>query len=214
MLDQGPQRIRRVQDGRRSDRARPRPPTDAGEVERAVRAAASGSAWGWTKLVERFDPRVRSVARRHGLGASDADDVSQATWLCLFEHIHDVREPKAIGGWLATTAHYESLRVLRCGSREDPTDGEFVDTEHVEPINARRLIAAERRGALRARVAELPERQRVLIGMMLSEPPPDYAQIARSLGIPQGSIGPTRQRGFARLRADKTLVDMCLNEAA
>ena len=214
MVTNDPNRIRNLADGAAGQQRASVWRRTPGEVELAMLAAASGNAWGWTKLVERFDGCVRGVARRHGLQTHDVEDVAQATWLCLLEHIEDVRDPKAIGAWLATTARRKSLRVVCRGSREDLTAGEFDGAEHVEPINERRLVAAERRSALRARVAQLPDRQRALIGMMLSEPPPAYAEIVRSLRIPQGSIGPTRQRAFARLRADKTFVDMCLNEAA
>jgi RNA polymerase sigma factor (sigma-70 family) len=177
----------------------------ASALERTMAAAASHSPWAWRALMERFGARVRGVARRHGLGAHDVDDVAQATWMRLYERIGDVREPEAIGGWLETTARRESLRVLRCGSREQLVEGEIVGLEPDEPVNERRLVAAERDAALRSSVEELPGRQREVITMMLSEPSLEYAEISRSLGIPHGSIGPTRQRGLARLREDENL---------
>ena len=186
--------------------ARERPPASASALEHTMAAAASHSAWAWTALVERFGARVRGVARRHGLGAHDVDDVAQATWLRLYERIGDVREPEAVGGWLETTARRESLRVLRSGSREQLVDGEIVGLEPDEPVNEQRIVAAERDAALRSSVEELPGRQRAVLTLMLSEPSLEYADISRSLGIPHGSIGPTRQRGLARLRQDKTLV--------
>jgi RNA polymerase sigma factor (sigma-70 family) len=189
-------------------------PPDARKLKRTVRAAASCDDSAWTTLMDRFGARVRRVARTHGLRTHDVEDVAQATWLHLFEHIGDVREPAAIGGWLETTARRESLRVLRRGSREDPTDIELVGSEPVEPVNERRLIATERRNALRAGVEKLPGRQRELMTMMLVEPPAEYEEISRLLGIPKGSIGPTRQRGLARLRENRALVALCLDEAA
>jgi RNA polymerase sigma factor (sigma-70 family) len=183
----------------------PGPSAGASELERTMAAAVSHSPWAWKALMERFGARVRGVARRHGLGAHDVDDVAQATWMRLYERIGDVREPDAIGGWLETTARRESLRVLRSGSREQLVEGEIVGLEPDEPVNERRLVVAERDAALRSSVEELPGRQREVITMMLSEPSLEYAEISRSLGIPHGSIGPTRQRGLARLREDENL---------
>jgi DNA-directed RNA polymerase specialized sigma24 family protein len=48
---------------------------------------------------------------------------------------------------------------------------------------------------------------------MLSEPALEYSEISRALGIPHGSIGPTRQRGLDRLRKDETLLEL-MDEAA
>ena len=182
--------------------------SDRSEVDFEVRAAAESKSWAWDALVERYGALVRGVARRHGLGPHDVDDVAQMTWLRLIEHIDELRNPDAIAGWLATTARRESLLVLRRTDRECPVE-ELVAVVVVEPVNEARLVAAERTTALRAGVSELRGRQRELMTMMLCEPPPDYADIARTLSIPQGSIGPTRQRGLERLRADRTLVALC-----
>lgn len=62
------------------------------------------------------------------------------------------------------------------------------------------VIVAERNAALRAAFAELPPRCYQLLSMLVSDPPPPYAEISAKLGIPVGSIGPTRARCLARLR--------------
>jgi len=202
---QHPDDIRRLAEDRRDDAARRRLPTDPSEIEFVVLAAASHSSWAWSTLVERFGSLVKSVARRHGLASHDVEDVAQMTWMRLYEHIDDVRDAQAIGGWLATTARRESLKVLSRGKREVPCVDGLVVTEQIEPVNERRLVAAEQRNALQTSVEQLPESQRELMAVLLCDPPLNYAQISRALGIAPGSIGPTRQRGLARLREDKTL---------
>jgi RNA polymerase sigma factor (sigma-70 family) len=199
--------IRAVADDRRRSAARPT--AEARELEYTVLAAASSSGAAWAALVERFGARVRGVARRHGLGAHDADDVAQATWLALFEHIGELREPAAIGGWLETTARRESLRLISRGRTERAADGELLEREPVEPVNERRLVASERRYALRAGLRELPEHQYALLALLFSDPAPVYTEISRSLRMPRGSIGPTRRRGLDRLRQDERLAELC-----
>jgi RNA polymerase sigma factor (sigma-70 family) len=205
MLHHDPHHQQTLHEDRLSSGARGRLPADTTELERTVWAAAASSRWGWATLIDRFGARVRSVARRHGLGPQDIDDVAQTTWLSLFEHIGELREPRAVGGWLETTARRESLRVLRTADRERATDDEHMHLVPVEPVNERRLVAAEQRGALQASLSELPGRQCALIRTMLCEPARPYTEIARSLGIPPGSIGPTRIRSLDRLRADASL---------
>src|SRR3954464_15518455 len=87
----------------------PQPP----EVEQLVEAARAGDAAAWDALVERYLPLVTAVIRRLRLSASDADDVNQTVWLRLVEHLDGLREPRALPGWLATTARHEGLRMLK-----------------------------------------------------------------------------------------------------
>ena len=87
-------------------------------VSAAVRGETRQRAW--RLLVGRFSATIRAVARRHRLSAADQEEVAQRTWVRLVEHIESVREPAALGGWLATTARHECLRVLGASRREIP----------------------------------------------------------------------------------------------
>ena len=46
----------------------------------------------------------------------------------------------------------------------------------------------------------LPRRWQRLLEMLMADPPASYAEISDQLGLPVGSIGPTRGRCLARLR--------------
>jgi RNA polymerase sigma factor (sigma-70 family) len=199
---------------RRSAAARRRPPVDADELERIVLAAAAGDGGAWSALVERFAARVRIVARTHRLAPHDVEDVAQATWLRLLEHIDAVREPAALGAWLETTARRESVRVLRARKREFPTTSEHVLDRPVAPVDEQRLVdaerstaLAERRAALSMALERLPGRQRALVSMLFADSGPSYQTISRSLDLAIGSIGPIRGRALARLRRDCDLVN-------
>jgi RNA polymerase sigma factor (sigma-70 family) len=194
-----------LQDERRAAAARRRPPADAGELERLVHAAAAGNPTAWSDLIERFSARIRSVARRHRLSAHDIDDVVQDTWLTLLRHIYGVRDPNAIGAWLETTARHESLKILRRLQREEPAGFETDSDEVPAATDEPRVDAAEHRTAVLTALERLPRRQRELLTMLMSDPAPSYHQISRALGMPVGSIGPTRGRAVARLRRDRGL---------
>jgi DNA-directed RNA polymerase specialized sigma24 family protein len=53
---------------------------------------------------------------------------------------------------------------------------------------------------VRAVVAELPARSRTIIQAMFADETRPYAEISRSIGIPVGSLGPTRARALHQLR--------------
>jgi DNA-directed RNA polymerase specialized sigma24 family protein len=83
--------------------------------------------------------------------------------------------------------------------REQPSDDPALgeDIRVVDPCEE--LIAAERRAALYSAVAQLPVASRRLMTLMIARPGMSYEQVGEVLGMPIGSIGPTRLRCMARL---------------
>src|SRR3954447_26158675 len=86
-------------------------------TETLLDRARQGDQLAWRHLVEEYDGLVRSVARSFRLQAEDVHDVAQTTWLRLVQHLHNIREPERLAGWLSVTASHESLSVLRKASR-------------------------------------------------------------------------------------------------
>jgi len=167
-----------------------------------VAAAVAGNRAAWDTLVARFAPLVTSVTRRFGLTPSDADDVRQTVWLRLVEHLADLREPRALPGWIATTARREALRILSGRRRVevvDPQTDTRLDTFTTDEPDEN-LLRAERRQAVHAGLAELHAPQRDLLQLTVADTDNSYRQISRRLGIPIGGIGPTRARCLRKLR--------------
>ncbi|MGH4021766.1 MAG: RNA polymerase sigma factor [Pseudonocardiaceae bacterium] len=167
------------------------------------RRAAAGDQAAWNAIVDRYTKLVWSVARAHRLGTADAADVVQTTWLRLVEHFGRIEDPERLAGWLATTARRECLRTLRRAGRELVGDIDDAILEAVEersaPVDAR-LLAEERDVALWGCFERLSARCQVLLRILMATPPPDYATVSAALGMPVGSIGPTRGRCLDQLR--------------
>jgi RNA polymerase sigma factor (sigma-70 family) len=170
-------------------------------IAELVRAAADGDQGAWSDLVDRFTPMLWAVARSTGLNAADAGDVCQTTWLRLLEHLDGIEQPERVGGWLATTVRREAIRTSQ-RVRRSLTTGEtnVFDAICSEPPAQR--PAAELFVELDGAIAELPERSRILIALLLADPPLSYVEISETLGMPIGSIGPTRARILATIRAN------------
>lgn len=168
-----------------------------------VREAAAGSQSAWNGLVERYAPLVMSVVRGYRLGEKDAEDVFQTVWLRLVEHLDSLREPKALPMWIVTTSKHECLRLLQVNQRSQP----FDPLDDTSPANVptggavdEELLRSEQHQALLRGFAVLPDNQRRLLLLLAKDPPVPYKEISRQLGIPIGSIGPTRARALQRLR--------------
>jgi len=167
-----------------------------------VSAARAGDRQAWDALVERFSPLIWSICRRHQLSRDDAEDVSQSIWLRLVNHLDKIREPAALAGWLSTATRRECQHLW---SRAVTCE---LDTETVRDERAgvdQDLLASERHAALREAFAQLPQDGQELIGMLIADPPVPYAEISSRLGIPVGSIGPTRSRCLDRMRRHPTI---------
>lgn len=172
------------------------------ETAALVRQAAAGDRAAWNALVDRFSGLVWAVTRSTGLRDSDAADVCQTTWLRLVEHLGRIEQPERIGAWLATTARRECLRVRMRATRDVLTGDDHALEARDAPTPALdgRLVTGERDEQLRTAFSKLPPKSRSLLVLLNADPPISYAEISCILGMPIGSIGPTRARALARLR--------------
>ena len=159
----------------------------------------------WERLIDQFSRLIWSITVEFKLTESDAADVSQTTWLRLLEHIDRIEHPDRVGSWLAATARNECLRSL-AGHKKVVLGHDQDEIEEMEEAFGRgseideRLLARERDQVVRAAMSSLPTRWQRLLEMLMADPPISYAEISDQLGLPIGSIGPTRGRCLARLR--------------
>jgi RNA polymerase sigma factor (sigma-70 family) len=178
------------------------------ETGALVRRAAAGDQRAWDDLVRGYAGLVWTVARLHGLSSSDAADVSQVTWLRLVEHVDRLREPERLGAWLATTARRESSRVARGAALQVPMEetpdrpsGHGWDDTPADE----QLLLAERDATLWEAFGRMTPRCRELLGLLMADDNLSYAEVSQALGIPIGSIGPTRSRCLDCLRRTVTV---------
>lgn len=178
-----------------------------------VAAAARGDGQAWGVLYKRYTPLISTVCRRFRLAADDAEDVSQTVWLTLVQQLGRLREPSALPGWIVTTTRNEAMRVITAGRRMVPSDPmadngfdrfDSIDstgrTTVTNGTELDQLFLADQRRALADGLARLRPEHRQLLLLLVADPRPSYQQISGRLGIPIGSIGPTRARCLRRLR--------------
>jgi RNA polymerase sigma factor (sigma-70 family) len=180
---------------------------EAGHGGRAVRLggyferARNGEKAALHELVRELNPLLWHVARSQGLGVEDAADVVQTTWLELLRRLHEIRSPQALTAYLVTAARREAWHV-RSRSRRQVADGTAVLASAVDPgpEPSERLVFDERDQVLWRHFQRLPERCRTLLRVVAQVDRPDYSVVAEAMGMPRGSVGPTRGRCLAKLR--------------
>ena len=124
------------------------------------------------------------------------------TWLRLVTHLDTIRDPDRVGAWLATTARHECLRVLRKAGRSVPVgdEDELEAPDASSPAVETGLLTAERDASLWEALATLSDKCQRLLRVLMADPEPSYEEVSAALGMPMGSIGPTRGRCLENLR--------------
>jgi RNA polymerase sigma factor (sigma-70 family) len=153
-------------------------------------------------LVHVLTPILWHTARAARLDAATAEDVLQNTWLTLVRKADTISEPLAVLQWLIVTTKREAWRVARVQAKMRPEDMELGAATMVDPSESVEdsVVRTDVDKRLWQHIEELPERCRALLRVIAFADRPDYAELAKALGMPQGSIGPTRGRCLAKLR--------------
>ncbi len=176
-----------------------------------------GRASAWSTLVRRYQRLVYTVPRRAGLGEDAAADVFQVCFARLYEHLDRLQDASRVRAWLVTTARRETLQVLeesrRTAQPASPAAAAQVDHEcddatdpvsllaSADPLPEEILSSLQQHHRLRQAVDRLDPRARQFVELMfLRDEPASYQEISATLGIAEGSIGPTRARCLDKLR--------------
>jgi len=180
-----------------------------GELVAGIRA---GDESAWRAMAQRYEPLLRWLARQYGLSAGDAEDAVQLTWLRCLEHIDQLTDADRLNGWLATICRRECIRLATNSRREvllsERDMVRLIDDKPEECDPCAEAALRDQCSRLYRAITALPERQRGVLVELLKREDQSYIELSRRLGLPVGSIGPTRQRAFTRLRLDPRIADL------
>ncbi len=182
--------------------------------EELIRSCRAGDARAWEKVVNRYERLVFSIPLSYGLSRDDAADVAQLTFTILFQSLDRLQDDSRLGPWLATVARRHAWRSMERNRREGPARREDLAGSATLPGGA--VLVGGDGGAdplehyevvewLDRGLSTLDERCRaLLLALYLAPEKLSYAETADRLGIPVGSIGPTRARCLKSLRRAMT----------
>jgi RNA polymerase sigma factor (sigma-70 family) len=165
-----------------------------------VRGALAGDSDSWDSLVRRHNGSLYGVARSFHLDKAAADDAVQEAWLRLVEHLGTIRDPDRVGAWLVTTIRRHIISTFRHGPQLVGLNGDDVPDRGRSPEEE--VTAGDRDARMRAALRRLPARDRHLLALLMTSRRPSYGKVSAELGMPVGSIGPTRARCLERLRRE------------
>lgn len=175
--------------------------------EKLIQACRWGDPLAWEMLIERYRRLVYSIPHRAGLDEDRSAEVFQRVFEKLVKNLDQIEQPDRIGAWLATTTRRETWRLSQGeGSTQLILDGKDIEQEINQlpcdgPLPEEALLHLEERRDVRRAVAALDDRCRCLLTMLFYRTDPlPYAEVATTLDMAEGSIGPNRARCLHKLR--------------
>lgn len=166
------------------------------EDEALLTRCRAGDERAWRSLVTRYERLVYSIPLNLGLGVDVAADVTQATFAALVQSIDRIDTPDRVGAWLSTVAKRESIRVLERRGRERATPDDSPEPGDDERVHR---LAADAEWLFQGLLMITPRCRELLNELYFSQT--SYESTSEKLGMPLGSLGPTRSRCLDSLRA-------------
>jgi RNA polymerase sigma factor (sigma-70 family) len=180
----------------------PEPKAASGD-EVLVRECLRGREEAWSALVDKYQNLIFSIPIRGGFCRQDASEIFQEVCLKLLSHLHELREPRTLAGWLIQLTFHECSRWHRKQFQQGIESLDANEIELAASLETGESILNElrREQTLHEAVEQLPPRCRCLIHMLFfTTPAIPYDQVAKTLGIAKGSVGFIRMRCLERLR--------------
>lgn len=184
-----------------------------------VRQAKAGDLSAFEELVNRYERRIWTLAKRMVRHQEDAEDVTQETFLTALEHLDELRDEERFGAWLVQIATRHAIRVLEQRNRlptqsldelTEETDGDEEGTiPHPEFIADWRenpeelLMRAETRQLIEQALNELPEKYR-LVFLLRDVEGLSVKETAEVLGISEANVKVRLLRARLQLREKLT----------
>jgi RNA polymerase sigma factor (sigma-70 family) len=172
--------------------------TRAAGMFRAFRAGDEASLG---ELIALVTPILWHTVRSQRVERDLAEDVLQTVWLALVRSADSITDAQAILQWLIVSARREAWRVVKREDRVEPTEFDADDlVSSARDLPEELVLRDDTQARLWQHIAQLSERCQALLRVIAFADRPDYAAVAEALGMPVGSIGPTRGRCLAKLR--------------
>ena len=140
------------------------------------------------------------------IGAADADDCYQETWLAALRAYPALRNASNLRGWLFTIAHRKVIDHARSAARAATPVGEIADLAGATPAanpGAGATGAGGLDGEVWEAVAELPDKQRTAVALRFIADSA-YAEIAGVMDTSEEAARRNVHEGLKRLREEQS----------
>jgi RNA polymerase sigma factor (sigma-70 family) len=190
--------------------SQPDDPIESAPDERLVTECIRGSQSAWRVLVKRYQRLIFAMVGRSGFDQYIAADVLQTVFERLFSNLPQLTQPERLQAWIVTTTKREIIQLRRREAKDQRTEIGSIEAmdalidgiEDPAPLTDEIMDQLQQAQRMRVAMDQIDERCQKLLTMLYTDEDHahGYREIAETLAIPEGSIGPTRSRCLAKLR--------------
>jgi RNA polymerase sigma-70 factor (ECF subfamily) len=157
-----------------------------------------GDARAFDELVRKHQRAIYGLARRYVRDPDEAKDVTQRAFVKAFGGLRGLRGAGAFRTWLYKIAVNLALNHMRDRARLRPATEIKVEPA-VDAVGTARLSDAENQARLRAAVAALPPRQRLVLELRVFDELP-FRDVADVIGCSENAAKVNFHHAVKRLR--------------
>jgi RNA polymerase sigma-70 factor, ECF subfamily len=174
-------------------------PQTARSDEEIVRGMRAGEAWAAAALLDRYGPLVERLVRRIMGHDPDLEDLVHDAFATILASIDQVRDEKAIRGWIASVAAHTAHHAIR---RRKLTRWIFFwqKDEPPEPAGEVDMSAREAVRRMYAALEQLPTAERVAFALRVIDEMP-LEEVAEACGVSLATIKRRLGRAETRFKA-------------
>ena len=182
-----------------------------------IQRILAGDAIAFEHLVRKYQKQVHTLAWRKVRDFHIAEDITQETFLQVYQKLETLEDPTRFPGWLYVIADRLCIAWLRRNQRHteplEDTDISEVETEAYSRYIATehaKTFAEARRDLVEELLAKLKEGNRTVITLHYLEGM-TYAEISNFLGVSENTIKSRLRRARQQLRQYEFMVPEALD---
>lgn len=163
----------------------------SGEDKQLAERCRQGDEEAWRELVDRFGPKIYSVAYHFTLKREEAEELAQEAFLKIFENLHRYDGSFPLAAWILSVSR--NLCIDRYRRRKREKAFRFVSDEAVAPLlksqddPSANALRKERVKLLFSALSEIPEDLAEIL-ILRDLDGLAYEEISRALELPDGTV--------------------------
>lgn len=171
---------------------------DPADEVRLIEAAASGDSQAFAALYDQHLERVYRYVYHWVGDRSDAEDLTQQTFLRAWQAIGRYQRRAAFIAWLLTIAHNQVISFFRKAKEPVVPDLDLIVDEKAADPEVETLATYDRLAIRRAILRLKPDQQQVVVMRFIESFP--FTDIAAAMGKNQATVRVIQFRALAELR--------------
>ena len=182
-----------------------------------IRRALTGDETAFAELVNKYQKPVHTLAWRKIGDFHIAEDITQDTFLKVYQRLHTLKDPNQFSGWIyVITANLCATWLRKKRIETQPLEGtettvlqEDAYSRHVAEERSRTAVEVQRE-AVKKLLAKLQESERTVITLYyLGEM--KIEEISRFLGVSASTIKSRLRRARHRLKEEEPMIKKALD---